>query len=177
MKIATPLLAAAMMVAVIPTQALAVNLLYSLSPVGGNDYRASWLLPFNPSPTQAVDGEGFAIERLSGSFPQTTEGDAYIDFFSASNGGGIVISDADGPGILATLFGDQLYTGSETTPTMRTGLFTLTSSGADGRRYLLRVMDAAGAVPEPSAWLLMIAGFGMAGTALRKRHRVTVRYA
>lgn len=32
-------------------------------------------------------------------------------------------------------------------------------------------------VPEPAAWGLMIAGFGLAGAALRRRQQVRVRYA
>ncbi|UAK26364.1 PEPxxWA-CTERM sorting domain-containing protein [Sphingomonas nostoxanthinifaciens] len=36
--------------------------------------------------------------------------------------------------------------------------------------------NAVAAVPEPSSWALMIAGFGLAGVALRRR-RVTVRFA
>lgn len=32
------------------------------------------------------------------------------------------------------------------------------------------------AVPEPATWLMMIAGFGMVGAALRRRQRATVRY-
>ncbi|UAK23539.1 PEPxxWA-CTERM sorting domain-containing protein [Sphingomonas nostoxanthinifaciens] len=32
-----------------------------------------------------------------------------------------------------------------------------------------------GGVPEPSTWAMMVGGFGMAGTALRQRRRLTVR--
>ena len=36
----------------------------------------------------------------------------------------------------------------------------------------------SGAVPEPTTWALMIAGFGMIGAAMRRRRtRVRVRYA
>jgi hypothetical protein len=34
-----------------------------------------------------------------------------------------------------------------------------------------------GAVPEPATWLSMIAGLGMVGGAMRRRQKVTVRYA
>lgn len=34
-----------------------------------------------------------------------------------------------------------------------------------------------GAVPEPASWAMMIAGFGLAGAALRRRQRVSVSYA
>ena len=35
----------------------------------------------------------------------------------------------------------------------------------------------AGGVPEPASWALMIAGFGLAGTALRCKPKVSVRFA
>jgi hypothetical protein len=34
-----------------------------------------------------------------------------------------------------------------------------------------------GAIPEPATWAMMIAGFGLAGTAMRRRRSVTVSYA
>lgn len=36
---------------------------------------------------------------------------------------------------------------------------------------------ANGAVPEPSAWALMILGFGLAGAAMRRRGAAAIRYA
>ncbi|UAK23702.1 PEPxxWA-CTERM sorting domain-containing protein [Sphingomonas nostoxanthinifaciens] len=38
-------------------------------------------------------------------------------------------------------------------------------------------VTAAGAVPEPAAWALMLGGFGLVGTAMRRRQRTTVRFA
>ena len=37
--------------------------------------------------------------------------------------------------------------------------------------------DNAAAVPEPASWAMMIGGIGMAGGALRRRQRATVRFA
>lgn len=34
-----------------------------------------------------------------------------------------------------------------------------------------------GAVPEPASWAMMLAGFGLAGTALRRSRKTTVRFA
>jgi len=34
-----------------------------------------------------------------------------------------------------------------------------------------------GAVPEPATWAMMVAGFGVLGTAMRRRQRTTVRFA
>jgi PEP-CTERM motif len=37
--------------------------------------------------------------------------------------------------------------------------------------------NVAGAVPEPESWVLMLAGFGAMGIAMRRARRVTVSYA
>lgn len=34
--------------------------------------------------------------------------------------------------------------------------------------------DTGGAIPEPATWAMLISGFGLAGTALRKRNRQVV---
>lgn len=39
------------------------------------------------------------------------------------------------------------------------------------------VFNIAAAVPEPANWAMMITGFGLAGTALRRRRRVNVAFA
>jgi hypothetical protein len=39
------------------------------------------------------------------------------------------------------------------------------------------VGDAPGAVPEPATWAMMLAGFGVVGGAMRRRQRVSVRFA
>lgn len=36
---------------------------------------------------------------------------------------------------------------------------------------------AVGAVPEPAAWAMLLAGFGLAGAAMRRRSRMAVTYA
>lgn len=35
----------------------------------------------------------------------------------------------------------------------------------------------AGAVPEPSAWALLILGFGLTGAAMRRRTKTSVSFA
>lgn len=49
--------------------------------------------------------------------------------------------------------------------------FTITGDGAGGLPAGLGVrLDLIGGVPEPTSWAMMILGFGLAGTALRRRH-------
>lgn len=57
---------------------------------------------------------------------------------------------------------------------------------ADGELYMLTKRDgdiyrfagdAGGAVPEPAAWALMLAGFALVGGSLRRARRATARYA
>ncbi|MBB4088144.1 PEP-CTERM sorting domain-containing protein [Sphingomonas carotinifaciens] len=171
MKAVFPLLAAAA-----PAQARAPDLLYALTPEGVTRYRATWRIALNPKPTRVVEGEGFALERVSGTFPRTTEGEACLDFFFATNSGGLSISDADRQLTLATLYGGQLYTGSGAAPTMVRGTFTLISGSSGGHRYTLDVTEVP-AVPEPANWALMVAGGGVAGVALLRSPRVMARYA
>ena len=61
------------------------------------------------------------------------------------------------------------------------GMQTLTVSGTSGGNAAysgtLAFAAATAAVPEPATWALMIGGFGIAGGALRRRQRQTVRVA
>ena len=45
--------------------------------------------------------------------------------------------------------------------------------------YYSLVSGSVAAVPEPATWAMMIAGFGLAGAAMRRRRaaKITVRYA
>lgn len=48
--------------------------------------------------------------------------------------------------------------------------------GGDGNDYNgnFRISSAAGVVPEPESWAMMLLGFGMVGAAARRRSRATV---
>ena len=71
--------------------------------------------------------------------------------------------------------------------------FTTSLAGLTGQYYLYSVTAANGvnpglselsfegdlvaAVPEPATWALMILGFGIVGSALRRRRRAQVRFS
>lgn len=48
------------------------------------------------------------------------------------------------------------------------------TSNAIGRNFAFRI-DAAGAVPEPATWAMLVAGFGVIGFAMRRRENQTTR--
>ena len=79
----------------------------------------------------------------------------------AQNGGSSLIQFA--------AFGEQLFTGATARPTLRLGTFTF-DQGRDGTPLNAELTVAA--VPEPTTWTLLIAGFGLAGAGLRRRVRV-----
>jgi PEP-CTERM motif len=49
--------------------------------------------------------------------------------------------------------------------------------GTPGGILTFRAVVSNNAVPEPATWTMMIAGFGIAGMALRRRQRVSVSFA
>lgn len=56
------------------------------------------------------------------------------------------------------------------------GAFNWTTTPA-GILTFRAVVGAAPAVPEPATWAMMLAGFGVLGSALRRRSRVSVSFA
>lgn len=67
---------------------------------------------------------------------------------------------------------DPVYIG------MKNDLALTSFATAQATTYIYRFALANNGVPEPSTWLMMIAGFGMVGGALRRRNvRTSVSYA
>ncbi len=60
------------------------------------------------------------------------------------------------------------------------GAHTITVLGnwdANGGSYGGQLDFSIGTVPEPATWALMLAGFGIVGSALRRRNRLAVSFA
>jgi hypothetical protein len=70
---------------------------------------------------------------------------------------------------------DFLGTGSPMTVGLFSSLLTSSSNLGVGLDNVV-VEPVRGAVPEPATWALMLGGFGIAGTALRRR-RTAVAFA
>ena len=114
-------------------------------------------LPSSPSPDVVNGGSYFGMVSVSGlvdGSPATFD----LGFGSPTylfNFG--FLSPSAGTPILAS--GPTLYTGTEFSPTFKTGVFALEPG------YTLTI----GGVPEPSAWGMLITGFGLSGLAMRRR--------
>ena len=165
--------AAAAAAAMVPaTSADAATYVFTIT----GDYDASFELDSSPTPDDAEDGVYFTIWDVDG-FPDALLGLADVTFYNADFDGGLQIDDFYGSTTLLITDGAQLYTGPESAPTFLTGTFGLTEFGGTGT-YTLTIADAAGVVPEPATWAMMIGGIGAAGGVLRRRKaNVSVRYA
>lgn len=75
--------------------------------------------------------------------------------------------------------GPDLFNGSRTNPMFKLGTFNLiqANTGAGTGGGVLRISQAAAAVPEPGTWAMMILGFGLVGGTMRRRTKVRVSYA
>lgn len=93
-----------------------------------------------------------------------------VRFFSSISGGG-VFSEFGAP----AGFGPQLFSGTTAMPAFSPGTFAFTSlSGVpNGSTLTISAVAAAGAVPEPATWAMLITGFGVVGGSMRARRRTT----
>jgi hypothetical protein len=153
-----PILAAALATSIAGV-ANAEELLFTIS--GTGDPTTTFELPLNPTPDFETSGSTFGFYSVSA----TVNGSAVtlfdVKFYSSGSGGGL--SDA----AYYQLYGAQYYFGSESDPTFTPGVYTAQSNHDSGNSDTVTIAD----VPEPSSLVLVLAGFGILGMALRLRHR------
>jgi hypothetical protein len=113
-------------------------------------------LPQNPTPDTFTLDQSFGFDDVSGTEDGSPVGFDVIFFVPTLGDGNLHI------GFNSPYFGDQLYTGSEKTPTFKIGSFAITDDEFD---YTLTIS----AVPEPSTWGLMLLGFAGLGFAGYRR--------
>ncbi|MFS0738107.1 PEPxxWA-CTERM sorting domain-containing protein [Sphingomonas sp. 1P06PA] len=130
------------------------------------DYTASFQIDSDPVPNEWIGGTGFVIWDVPVS--SAASGAFDIGFFDGSLGGGLSIIDYVDFSTFFVADGPQLYTGPVNAPTFRTGTFSLSEYEGPGS-YTLTISEIGTAVPEPASWALMIGGFGLIGSAMRRR--------
>lgn len=159
MKLPMSLLAAAAALAtLVPTQAQAAQLLFTLT----GDANASFTLDQNPTPDTVFPDE-FRFDTVAGTHEGTAVDFFYVFFFTDNAAGGLAFESVLGPVLTA---GPQLFTGTTTNPTFLTGSFSLVNYDTGQGNYTLTISNA---IPEPATWAMMLIGFGAVGFAMRRR--------
>jgi PEP-CTERM motif len=116
------------------------------------DGSASWDQDFAPTPLAYANGVYTAVGVWN--YTDTLGGmDPYVFYFSTAESGGW----QDAAGDFAPT-GAQVYGGSEAAPVFSAGSY----AEGDGTLTLT-------AAPEPSAWAMMLVGFGLVAAARRRR--------
>lgn len=134
----------------------------------GPGVTASFLLPESPTPTRIFPNE-FGVGPTTGVFNAAPITFDDLFFFDAATDGGFAILKPSGDILLA---GAQLFTGTTAAPSFVPGTYALVDYDTREPGFSLSIA----VVPEPATWAMMLAGFGLAGTALR-RQRIRVSFA
>jgi hypothetical protein len=117
----------------------------------------------SPTPDSFVNNEYFQLNNvlvnINGIFGQSSE----VRFFNSADDGGLIFLDI--PNLGAT--GDQLYTGTEASPTFRTGTFNLLRLNTTP--FTLTIAPETSPVPEPGTFVLLGTGAVAALGSLRRR--------
>lgn len=91
------------------------------------------------------------------------------------------VIDVDNPAF-ATVLGNELI-GSTGYADFSNGLrglgvFEAVAGNDDAAQFVIRTFTPTPGVPEPAAWAMMLGGFGLVGSAMRRRkHNIAVTYA
>ncbi len=146
----------------------------NLTPVT-NQYAAFGITAANfyqySDPRDTFDGQGIALDGSSGTI-------TFTGIVSAVSFDLLVVPDSplsvslldSGSNLLETF--DFPPSGPEATGShafTATGVKFFVVEGVDGRVGISTLRFTGGVIPEPASWALLIAGFGLVGTALRRQ--------
>jgi hypothetical protein len=155
---------AAVAVLTMPVPALAADFSFTL--FDGSVTPFTFSIATNPVPTTFSSGR-FTIDNVTtheiGQFGQSLDYGANYAFYTDDEGGGFE------NGFVA-YFGPQEFGGTTAAPIFYNGVYDLSDFGGGPVVGTLTITNGAMlGVPEPASWALMLAGFGAAGVALRRR--------
>jgi hypothetical protein len=117
----------------------------------------------SPSPEFSAQSYLFMVEPTNLIVDGTAMTDTLAFFSSSELGGFNAVFEA-----LPDLGGPQLYSGSESDPTLLTGVFCLYDLET-GASYTLTANAVSTAVPEPTTVLMLLAGLFAVGMGLKRR--------
>lgn len=134
------------------------------------DVTATWVLPKAPTPSSSSSDYFFmnGVEVTINGVPTIAD----LRFRSFAFGG--VDAYAFPFAELFTLYGQTLYTGDPGAPVFTLGDFDLGSDLVGGGpigsvRLQIADVGTPGGIPEPANWALLVTGFGLVGSAMRRR--------
>lgn len=84
-----------------------------------------------------------------------------------------IVATLYGPGS-DPIFGTNPWSSYTSTLTLGAGTYQIRFAEADNQLFFQQGVDnvSVAAVPEPASWLMLIAGFGLTGAAMRRRRNV-----
>jgi hypothetical protein len=133
---------------------------------------ASFIVDPSPTPT-AVTANYFQLYPLSGTFQGSPDSSMLAEF---DDDGGFDLLGSTGTIVSFGIPG--MFSGPLASPTFNTGIY-----GSIGLfqgipiDFTVTISDASAAVPEPSTWMMLVAGFGMIGGAIRYGRRKAPGFA
>ncbi|MBB6226446.1 hypothetical protein FHS79_000600 [Polymorphobacter multimanifer] len=155
----------ALVATTIPQGAQAVPLLFTLE----GSRNASFTLDSMPAPSSFTSLQT-NFTNVSGTFNGVETTASLINFGRSDGIFSAAALNIQAPGLGFTQFvGPVIFGGTTQNPTFAPGTFTLNSL-VSGRSVLTISAIAAGAVPEPASWAMLIAGFGLVGASMRRRN-------
>jgi len=125
----------------------------------GPGVSASFMLTADPSVTSSKNGADFTVLATNVTLDGLNIGTYTLEFMNASQGGGFEVNIL---GVTFDLSGAQLFTGTDSSPVMSTGNFSLDNGW-------FKLSASAVATPEPATLLLF--GSGLLGFGFFARRR------
>jgi hypothetical protein len=147
--------------AVLSSPAAAQPVQFTFTSLAGPTSDFSFIVDSSPIPNSSAINE-FHLDSIDVTYGGTAS-TGFLAFYTTAKGGGL--SDL----VLFDLFGPQLFSGTTDAPVFLTGSFGLNDSAGAPAGTL--TINAAGGVPEPVTWAMMLLGFGAMGLVIRRERK------